>query len=382
MNCPVCNSPLKNIQYEGQSVDLCVNCEGIWLDEGELQQIVRNLLSGNKVDYQSVEEAYRNKPITYSRQKMPVRICPKCNVRMSVFNYYADSNVFLDRCASCGGIWLDKSEIMWVAKYMKGNPKIDRYVQALSESYLRLAKAKLETEEISKTSRDLMGSNLGKFYAIWYTIFPIPLKDDLPTKRFPKITIGLIVLNTLIFIFQSIFFHTDLVAYFNLFGVIPALGFSIDRLYTFITSMFVHGGLLHIAGNMYYLWIFGDNVEDRMGSLKFMIFYFLCGISGDFVFCLMQPSLNEPAIGASGAISGVLGAYLLLYPRQCLETIWLGRKREIPAANYLIFWIIMQLFIGTISLATKDAEVAYWAHIGGFVSGLILLRLFVQKSKQ
>lgn len=383
MNCPVCNIPLKNIQYEGQSVDICINCEGIWLDEGELQQVVRGLLSENKVDYQTVKEAYRDKPVTYSREKLPIRICPKCNTDMHTFNYYTDSNVFLDRCSSCGGIWVDKGEIEQAAKYIKGNPKMDRYAEALAGSYARLEKFKADTKEITKTSDDLMsqyyGGGLGKFYAIWYTIFPIPLRDDLPTKKFPKVTFSLIVLNVLIFIFQLIFISENQDTYFKLFGVIPALGFSINRIYTFVTSMFAHGGFLHIIGNMYYLWLFGDNVEDEMGSLKFTIFYLLCGIIGGILFCLIHSSLNEPAIGASGAISGVLGAYLLLYPHQGLEIVWLGRKREVPAAYYLIFWIIMQLLIGSISLASKDVSVGYWDHIGGFISGLILLRLFVNK---
>lgn len=383
MNCPVCKIPLKNIQYEGQNVDICINCEGIWLDEGELQQVIKGLLSEKKVDYQTVKEAYRNKPTIYNREKMPIRICPKCNMGMYVFNYYADSNVFLDRCSSCGGIWADKGEIEQVAKYIKGNPKVDRYAEALAGSYTRFEKFKADTREIAEASGDLMsqyyGGGIGKFYAIWFTIFPIPLRDNLPTKKFPKVTVGLIILNVLIFVFQLLFISDNQETYFKLFGVIPAFGFSINRIYTFVTSMFVHGGFLHIIGNMYYLWLFGDNVEDEIGSLKFTIFYLLCGIIGGIAFCLMHSSLNEPAIGASGAISGVLGAYLLLYPTQGIEIVWLGRKREVSAAYYLVFWIIIQVLSGIIFLTAENVSIGYWAHIGGFISGLLLLRLFVMK---
>jgi len=381
MDCPVCNLPLRNIQHEGQSVDICSNCKGMWLAEGELQQVVHGLLSENKVDYETVQEAYRNKPLIYNRVGMPIRICPKCKTQMHTFNYSYDSNVFLDKCSSCGGIWADKGEIEQVAKYIKGNPKIDKYADAFAGSYARFETFESNAKEITKTSNDLMSADgdRGKLLAIFYTIIPFPLGDDFPTKRFAKATFGLIFLNVLIFVLQSIFVHGDQERYFNFVGQIPSLALSIKRAPTYISSMFVHGGLIHLIGNMYYLWIFGDNVEDEMGSFKFIIFYLLCGIFGSIIFCLMHPSLNEPAIGASGAISGVLGAYLLLFPRQYLEVFWLGRKREISAVYYLMSWIIMQLFIGSISLATKDVNIAYWAHIGGFITGLILLRLFVRK---
>ncbi len=381
MNCPVCNIPLKNVQYEDYSVDICIKCKGIWLDKGELQQVVNELISKNKVDYQTVKEAYRNKPMICKREEMPIRICLKCNIEMGTFNYYSDSDVFLDKCSSCGGIWADKNEIDQVARYIKGNSQMDKYAEALRRVYFRLAEAKAVTKQIAETSGDLVGSfnSGGKIYAIWYTIIPIPLRNDFPTEKFPKVTVGLIILNSLIFILQLLFVTENQENYFKLVGVIPWLSFSVDRLFTFISSIFIHGSLLHIIGNMYYLWLFGDNIEDEIGSFKFLIFYLLCGIIGGVVFCLMYSFLNEPAIGASGAISGVLGAYLLLYPKQGPEIAWLGRKREIPAAYYLTLWIIMQLFFGCISLASKNVDIGYWAHIGGFISGLLLIRFFIVK---
>jgi membrane associated rhomboid family serine protease len=153
----------------------------------------------------------------------------------------------------------------------------------------------------------------------------------------------------------------------------------------FLTSMFLHGGLLHIVANLWTLWIFGDNVEDRMGPLRFSVFYLLCGLFAGFVHWITNPSSTVPTVGASGAIAGVLGAYLLLYPRARVVTavplFFYPIVFELPAVIYLGFWFLLQIWSGFVSLANPSdvGGVAWWAHIGGFVAGMALLAVFKRR---
>jgi len=151
--------------------------------------------------------------------------------------------------------------------------------------------------------------------------------------------------------------------------------------------MFLHGGWIHIIGNMWTLWIFGDNVEDRMGPVRFLAFYFLCGLAAGVVHLYTNPDSTLPTVGASGAIAGVLGAYLLLFPHSriiiLVPLFFLPLFVEVPAITYLGFWIVSQIFSGTLSLALPEdvGGVAFWAHVGGFIAGAVLCWLFVKPQR-
>ena len=211
----------------------------------------------------------------------------------------------------------------------------------------------------------------------------IPLRDINPTRRFPRITIGLIVVNVLVFVFELLLPSEGMLDSFAYtWGLIPAelMRLNPAAVLTVFTSMFIHGGFLHLASNMLYLWIFGDNIEQALGSFRFVFFYLLCGVGAALGQVLVSPSSTVPMIGASGAISGVLGAYLLLFPRAEVETLvllgYFVRLIRLPAAVVLGMWILLQLFSGVLSLG-MDATggVAFFAHIGGFVAGLVLVLL-------
>jgi membrane associated rhomboid family serine protease len=220
----------------------------------------------------------------------------------------------------------------------------------------------------------------------------IPFKDDNPTSTFPYITIAFIVMNIVVFLVQltSASDPRDLV---YSFGAIPhfLLTFSttqpINPLGTVFTSMFMHGGMLHIGTNMLFLWIFGNNIEDQLGHIKFIIFYLLCGVLAAYSHALSGPSSMIPMIGASGAVSGVLGAYLLLFPKARVHTlIFLGFFIQIvrlPAVFVIGFWILIQFINGLVSKgAASNGGVAWFAHIGGFIAGMILIRLFISKRRK
>ena len=207
----------------------------------------------------------------------------------------------------------------------------------------------------------------------------IPLRDVIPSRTVPYITITIIGLNALAWLFELSLTHEELTEFLTQFGVVPAY-FSWP---TLITSMFLHGSWSHVIGNMWYLWIFGDNVEDRGGHGRFIVFYLLCGIAAAFGQILIDPASELPTIGASGAIAGVMGAYFVLYPHSRVLTLipWIFLQIvEVPAIVLLGFWFLMQLFsAGTLAVTASthgSGGVAFAAHVAGFVAGVGGIFLF------
>lgn len=218
----------------------------------------------------------------------------------------------------------------------------------------------------------------------------IPFKDDNPTRTFPGVTIFFIGINISVFLLQLKFLVSghDLA---SVFGAIPRNLLSIGPtrpiapIYTVFTSMFMHGSLLHIAGNMLFFWIFGNNIEDRLGHFRFILFYLFCGIVAAYAHALTSPNSKIPMVGASGAISGVLGAYLLLFPRAKVHTlIFFGfffQVVRVPALIVIGFWAIIQLVNGMVTQGAQQAGVAWFAHIGGFLAGLFTIKLWLPKRR-
>lgn len=220
----------------------------------------------------------------------------------------------------------------------------------------------------------------------------IPLHDDNPTRSFPVLTVLLIATCVLVYVFQAALGPGGGQAIIYSLGVIPAV--LLDKVelsrnlvlvpaeLTLFTSMFLHGGFLHLAGNMLYLWIFGNNIEDALGKVRFLIFYFLCGIVAACGQIAQDPDSTIPMVGASGAISGVLGAYLLLYPHaRVLVLVPLGffmQMMKIPAGWVLGLWFVLQLVSSALT-SSEGGGVAWFAHIGGFVAGMLLVPVLKRK---
>jgi membrane associated rhomboid family serine protease len=223
----------------------------------------------------------------------------------------------------------------------------------------------------------------------------IPLKDTIPRIGFPFITWTLILINGIVFLYEISIPKDILGGIFYLFGLVPARysypqwahihGLPFDDYLSFLTNMFLHGGWLHIVGNMWFLHIFGQTVEDRLGHGKFLIFYLLSGMAASAVYFAVDIHSKIPAFGASGAIAGVMGAYLVLFPRARILTLipifFIPFFVELSAFFYIGFWFLLQLFSGTLSLASQatGGGVAWWGHIGGFMVGIVLLPFFRNK---
>ncbi len=204
----------------------------------------------------------------------------------------------------------------------------------------------------------------------------IPLRDVIPSRTTPGVTITLIAINVIVYLFGLLLTDQGREAFVLTFGLIPAY-FSLVNV---LTSMFVHGGFAHLAGNMLFLWIFGDNVEDRLGHGRFVLFYLLCGIAAALAQVSFYPDSMIPMVGASGAIAGVMGAYLVLYPQSRILMLFPFPVFlfELPAVVFLVMWFAVQFLNGVTQLPMFERNaisggVAFWAHVMGFVAGVLLV---------
>jgi membrane associated rhomboid family serine protease len=225
----------------------------------------------------------------------------------------------------------------------------------------------------------------------------IPIRDNIPSRTFPVVTVGLIVVNVLVFMIELLglgrggmrevtmqygLVPAALTQYFS-GGPVPA-GRAVLPIFT---AIFLHAGFVHLIGNMWYLWIFGDNVEDRLGHLRFLAFFILCGVVGNLAHYVFNSGSPVPAIGASGAVAGVLGVYLVSYPKArilvLIPIFFFLQFIELPALIVLGFWIVLQFVNGAASVVYTQATggVAWWAHIGGFFAGILVFKLFRPRPK-
>jgi membrane associated rhomboid family serine protease len=222
----------------------------------------------------------------------------------------------------------------------------------------------------------------------------IPLRDDNPITITPVVTWALIAVNVVIFLYQVSLGPNASQLFVYQFGTIPAVVVGAERLpeamvaippaVSLFTSMFLHGGWMHLVGNMWFLWIFGNNIEDAMGHLRYLAFYVICGMIASASHILAYPDSTIPSIGASGAIAGALGAYAMLYPRARVWTlifvVFFMRLMYIPAWIVLGIWILLQFINGSMAAGTQNAGgIAFWAHVGGFIAGILLVGLFKKR---
>ncbi|KAA0258973.1 rhomboid family intramembrane serine protease [Deferribacter autotrophicus] len=220
----------------------------------------------------------------------------------------------------------------------------------------------------------------------------IPIKDIIPRRETPFVNYILILINTLVFLYEVSLPPDFLNRFFYIFGLVPArythpewayfAGLHMDNYWPFFTNMFLHGSWFHLISNMWTLFIFGDNVEDRLGHFKYLIFYILSGLAASFTHFIFNADSVVPAVGASGAIAGVMGAYFIMFPHSRIVTLipifFFPFFFEIPAVVFLGFWFFSQIISGTFTVIVNQnaSGIAWWAHIGGFVFGMLFHKLF------
>ncbi len=212
-----------------------------------------------------------------------------------------------------------------------------------------------------------------------------PLRDSQPSGSIPFVTYLIIAINVIVFLFEVSLGDRGLASFLKNFGLVPLLflqQFGAYEIFTLFSCMFLHGGWMHLLSNMWALFIFGDNIEDKLGHFGYLLFYLGCGACAGLTQVFMSQSSTVPTVGASGAIAGVLGGYIISYPTARVLTaipiFFIIRLIEVPAAVYLGFWFLSQFFTGFASIARESGEeggIAWWAHVGGFVAGVILVKL-------
>ncbi len=218
----------------------------------------------------------------------------------------------------------------------------------------------------------------------------IPIRDGIPTRQTPVVNYLLIAANVLVFLWMFLMPESALETMVNKYAMVPAHfadGVTLADMITIFTSMFMHAGWAHIGGNMIYLWIFGDNVEDRLGHGRYLVFYLVGGVVASLTHLVTNWGSDLPTVGASGAIAAVLGAYLVLFPASGIET-WVPigrfyRLTVLPAVVVLGLWFVLQLFDGVLALGGADVGgVAFWAHVGGFVAGMVMVKLMPTEARR
>lgn len=374
MICPACGASLRRFKYRGLVVDTCTRCQGIWFDPGEMMEYIEFLLKDH-ADIPDAKIDLDSEVVTERKISESSRTCPRCNETMQKLNYAYDSNIILDKCSTCEGIWADGPEIERLAVYSKGNPILDRMGNAIIEE-------KNKAEELNDIVETCKSMSSGARLWFYMPKIILPLSDDIKSRTFPGVVIAVILLNIAIFIYQ--FSHVDdLSTFFKTFGLIPTAVLSGKGYSTFITSMFLHGGIFHLFGNMIFFWIFGDNVEDSFGHLRFLLFYIAVGVLAVAGHVLTNMQSDLPVIGASGAVSGVMGAYIIMYPHAKVSIFFICQVIELPAFVYLGGWIMLQILSGLLFMSLESASgIAWFAHIGGFLSGAVLMWLFKKRNKQ
>lgn len=369
MLCPNCSKSLRTFNYHNIAIDLCPLCGGLWFDPKELPAYLETFRMIHEFPPLSITEATQKAQNIYTLAEQHKK-CPRCLLPMNKFNYAYNSNVFLDRCPSCQGIWTDRNEIAKAVRFNQGNPMVNKLAEGMAK----------EQKDLRQQLNTLDNLSSLAISAPFFLLLPkiiLPLADDNPRSVVPWVTLSLISLNVALFMAQVFFIPLEKwPALFQQFGLIPARFMAGEIGISIITALFLHGGLFHLLGNMFFLWLFGDNIEEEFGAIRFLLFYLACGLAASLGHIYFYQTSTTPLIGASGAISGIMGAYMVLFPKVKIKTLFFFKIIEIPAMAFFISWLGLQFFNSWVSQLTHHASIAWWAHIGGFVFGGFLAYFF------
>lgn len=341
--CPNCALALRPLTHAGVKLDVCLECQGVWLDAGEFEQVV-DAKAGIRDRLSSV-------------WTMGKRRCPRSHGWLRQQEVDAGILVLIDLCAECGGLWLDRYELLRLQSLSKGTSEGRWRVEALEQ---RVEEAHRHWDQERIGGVEAKSKISIPSYLI--NLLGLPVEVYHPVRSKPRATYALLALNVVIFVMQTL--SPD--GFVSELGLIPAVLVQGGAPWTAVTSLFLHGNIVHLIGNMYFLAIFGDNVEDRLGSRQFLVLYLIGGLVANFVHVASNVASDIPVIGASGAVSAVLGAYLYFFPQRRLHMTFSFIPLRIRTLWYLGIYLVLQF-----AFASLGAEgIAWWAHIGGFGLGI------------
>ena len=341
--------------HEGVALDLCQRCHGIWFDCGEIKKV----------------EDVRIELVPVKGSNAPELPCPRCPGQLSEGKLPRSGGLLLDECDRCRGVFLDAGELRRLQRY-----KVTAREAAAAED-ARVLRDFAETKRRDQQRGTITDDNI-EVESAWATnrnlvsyLLDLPVEEDSSHERTPFALLGLIGLIAAIWLWQL----SATQAVWMRLAAVPSEISAGRHLYALLTAAFIHGGWFHVLGNLYFLWTFGDNVEDRLGSWAFLAWYVAWALAGSVAFVIMASPARQgvPGLGASGAISGVMGAYTVLFPRRRIIVplggflAW-GYVWRVPVWGYLGFWAGFQLFAAALRLP----GVGWWAHLGGFAAGALV----------
>jgi membrane associated rhomboid family serine protease/Zn-finger nucleic acid-binding protein len=365
--CPRDRHPLKEQLLHGVQVDACHECGGVWLDKGEMEQISPGFVAGSQ---KALQLGF---PRAYAAQR-----CPGCRGGLLPrFFARGRERVEVDICVRCGGTWLDvidmqQLNVLGPKRLGTGSGPEDRARRAAAAGTLTASAA--AGGAAVKAER---GVGFPRRASEWFVALTgMPLELGNPCSIFPYVTWTLIALNTSFFLLQALLAGPSGSEVFKDYGLIPAR-LQEGEIYRLLTAMFLHANIFHLAGNLFFLYTFGDNIEERHGAVPYLLLYLACGFLGGLVSCVLAPedSVGVPRIGASGAISGILGAYLVAFPRTRLLIGGLFFRFvplvfRWPVWVFIAFWVLLNAAGWVAQTNMGLYAVDNLAHLGGFAAGL------------
>lgn len=365
LRCPIDGTELARVEFQGTRVDICRRCGGIWFDRGEIDTVIQGLMAEPARTRRLDRRAGAQPPAPGSGVQ---RACPRCAGQGLIAEIYGRvSGVEIDKCSGCGGMWVDGGELHALVQFMVG-PSQTHSMQALGEALARSVKERENTRALGELGRS-MGRRIG-FHWLFLPKIIVPLGSTASTLQFPLVTVGLVLLNVLVYAWQHLLAGDPSAVIFSL-GLVPARIAEGEGLWGLLTCMFIHGGLFHLLGNLLYLWVFSTPIEDTLGHGRFLGWYLGFGVVANLVFLAGNWGSPIPAVGASGAVSGAMGAYLVFYPHAQIRTFIINQMVDVPAWVYLGVWIGMQLLMAAVTASAGGcACVAFSAHAGGFAAGM------------
>lgn len=347
-HCPKCRLPLQPLKSAGVTLDACVECKGLWFDGGEVERVI------------GVHTAapFREQ-LAGPGSRVTGASCPRGHGAMREVTLELDEHkTVVSGCPQCGGVWIDRGDLIRIRPHLP-QPAVasDERIEALA---LQVDEAQREADDrrIAFMEGEMKS---GKRHWIFQFLMGLPMEVYNPVRNKPVATYTLIALTVLAFIVQLLSPN----GLIDRFALVPSAFLHGVTPWTILTSMFMHGGLLHLLGNMYFLGVFGDNVEDRLGVGEYLGLYLLGGVVASLAHIASDPASTTPLVGASGAISAVMGAYVYLFPQRRIYLMIFFMLKRIPAIWYLGIWLALQIYFASIG----GPGVAWWAHIGGFIIG-------------
>ncbi|MDX3773993.1 rhomboid family intramembrane serine protease [Chromatiaceae bacterium AAb-1] len=343
LKCPCCEDiTLQHIEMHGQQLDVCPRCNGVWFDDSELSEAIRH-----KHD---IKDEYCIKQGFGEKLEQHVYHCHRCNVAMQQFHLLKDYHVEVDSCPNCHGLWVDGDEVSLVL----AAPKLQHALEQLNQKV-----------------------NVKSW--LFQFLTRMPKEYNIKPHRTPYMTWTLLVLNTLIYVMYG--FDYDATEWmFRNFAIDSLFIMEGQHLWSFFSYQFLHGGWIHLLGNMYFLWIIGDNLEDALGPWAFLGYYLLCGVAAAILELVMTTLVGRELlmVGASGAVAGLFGMYLLWFRHASLTFMFIIWQKKLNPVWYFAIWAGMNIY----GLLSEGLGVAYWAHLGGLATGLIIGVLFKEKVLQ